>query len=319
MTILLWGLMRDLPLAAVHRQLRRLDAPVRFLDQRLVLDMALDIGDRASVHVGGEDIDLDAVHAAYLRPHESGRLPAVLATPPGSPERRHAVHVDQALNAWSDRTPAYVLNRPRAATSNGSKPYQLRAVAAVGFRVPHTLVTTDPLRAVEFLREHGDVIVKSVSGVRSRVRRVGPSDADRLADVATCPTQFQRRVPGVDVRVHVVGAELFATEISSGADDYRYARQQGCAEPTLTEIDLPDEVAARCRALSARLSLPVAGIDLRRTPDGEWFCFEVNPSPGFTYYESSTGQPIAAAVAGLLAAAALCRRRDPIHREEVPA
>jgi uncharacterized circularly permuted ATP-grasp superfamily protein len=43
--------------------------------------------------------------------------------------------------------------------------------------------------------------------------------------------------------------------------------------------------------------------DLARAPDGRWFCFEVNPSPGFTYYESHTGQPIAAAIADMLIAA----------------
>jgi hypothetical protein len=30
-------------------------------------------------------------------------------------------------------------------------------------------------------------------------------------------------------------------------------------------------------------------------------CFEVNPSPGFSYYEGHTGQPISAAIARYLA------------------
>jgi len=50
------------------------------------------------------------------------------------------------------------------------------------------------------------------------------------------------------------------------------------------------------------MSLVLAGNDLRRTPDGQWFCFEVNPSPGFTYYEQATGQPIADAIASILTA-----------------
>jgi hypothetical protein len=31
------------------------------------------------------------------------------------------------------------------------------------------------------------------------------------------------------------------------------------------------------------------------------FCFEVNPSPGYSYFEANTGQPIARAVARYLA------------------
>jgi glutathione synthase/RimK-type ligase-like ATP-grasp enzyme len=48
------------------------------------------------------------------------------------------------------------------------------------------------------------------------------------------------------------------------------------------------------------MDLVLAGIDLRLTPDGRWFCFEVNPSPAFNYYQSATGQPIAAALTRLL-------------------
>jgi D-alanine-D-alanine ligase-like ATP-grasp enzyme len=40
---------------------------------------------------------------------------------------------------------------------------------------------------------------------------------------------------------------------------------------------------------------------MRRTDEGEWYCFEINPSPGFTYYQNATGAPIDAAIAKLLA------------------
>jgi hypothetical protein len=66
-------------------------------------------------------------------------------------------------------------------------------------------------------------------------------------------------------------------------------------------------VALACRRVSATLGLPVTGIDPRVTPEGEWYCFEANPSPAFTYYESSTGQPIGRSVAALLTAAAAIR------------
>jgi glutathione synthase/RimK-type ligase-like ATP-grasp enzyme len=107
-------------------------------------------------------------------------------------------------------------------------------------------------------------------------------------------------VAGTDVRVHVVDREVFATEIVSDATDYRYASREG-GTIDLRAIDLDGDVASRCVALARDLALPFAGIDLRRTADGAWVCFEVNPSPGFSFYESQTGQPIAAAVARYLA------------------
>ena len=39
---------------------------------------------------------------------------------------------------------------------------------------------------------------------------------------------------------------------------------------------------------------------LKITPENYVYCFEVNPSPAFSYYESQTGQPISCAVADYL-------------------
>jgi glutathione synthase/RimK-type ligase-like ATP-grasp enzyme len=100
--------------------------------------------------------------------------------------------------------------------------------------------------------------------------------------------------------VHVVDSEIFATRIESQAVDYRYAQSQVGQSADLWACDLPHDTAQRCIALARALELPFAGIDLKITPQREVYCFEVNPCPGFSYYEASTGQPIAAAVAQYL-------------------
>jgi hypothetical protein len=308
MTVLLWGLPGDATLSAVHDVLTRLAVPLVFVDQRMVLDthVELTVGKTVEgvLRMDGTTVDLAEVHAAYLRPHDGTRVAAVRREAAGSPAWQHTQEVADILSLWSELTPASVVNRPAASASNGSKPGQLLTIAATGFDVPPTLVTNDPDAVAAFAAQHRQVIYKSTSGVRSRVRALA-TDV-QLNEVRSCPTQFQRRIDGTDVRVHVVGAEIFATRIDSDADDYRYASAQGLPRPRLTAVDLPDEVAERCQVLATRLALVVAGIDLRRTPMGEWYCFEVNPSPAFSYYEHGSGQPIAAAVAGLLAAAATC-------------
>lgn len=301
MIALLWGLPGDATLAAVDRAVRRLGVGTVFLDQRAVLDTTVELSVGKTVEgcfrMGDLTVDLAEIGAAYLRPHDGIRAGGVRK----SKDKRHAHEVTDALSAWADVTPAYVVNRPSASASNGSKPAQLKAIAAAGFSVPETLVTNDPDVVTAFARQHGEVIYKSVSSVRSRVRSL--ADGVPLDDVRHCPTQFQARVPGTDVRVHVVGAEAFATRIESDADDYRYAVREGLPRPRLDAVDLPDDMADRCTTLATALGLRVAGIDLRVTPEEEWYCFEVNPSPAFSYYEYGTGQPIATAIAGLLAAA----------------
>ena len=126
---------------------------------------------------------------------------------------------------------------------------------------------------------------------------MGAGDVERLGMLRTCPVQFQAWVPGTDVRVHVVGAEVFATAITTTATDYRYATVQVDEPAHLEPFDLDGSVAARCVALAADLGLEFAGVDLKITPDGEVFCFEVNPSPAYTYFSGQTKQPIAEALA----------------------
>lgn len=305
--ILLWGHASDEALRAVHAALAGRGADVAFYDQRRVLetDVELAVGAEVSgtLRVSDDTLDLGTVMAAYIRPFDSRWLPAVRDAGPESAEWRHAVCVEDALISWSDLAPGLVINRPAAMTSNSSKPFQAALIRDCGFAVPDTLVTTDAAAAREFWRTHGTVVYKSVSSSRSMVSRLTPQQADRLDDIRWCPTQFQQHVPGIDCRVHVVGDRVFACEIVSEADDYRFAVAQH--QPVdLRRAELPDDIARRCRALASSLGLIVAGIDLRRTPGGEWFCFEANAVPLFTYYQDATGDRMDAAIAELLLDAA---------------
>jgi len=209
------------------------------------------------------------------------------------------------LLQFADIAPGRVLNRPADAGSNHSKPYQAQAIRAAGFDIPDTLITNDPQAAREFIEhawsEGGGAIYKSVSGVRSIVRRVEATDLARLDRIRWCPTQFQRHVAGTDIRVHVVGETALAAKIVSDATDYRYAARDTGVEPEIVACELDARVRARCVELAARLRLPLAGIDLRRTPDERYVCFEVNPSPAFSFYERRAGLPIAQCIARHLA------------------
>jgi uncharacterized protein (DUF2126 family) len=299
--ILLWGMSGDEPLTAILGSLRRRRAHFAFLDQRDILETTVELaaGPTLGGHitVRGRAISLDPVTAVYTRLYEAYRLPHVLAG--GEEAATHASAVESALWSWQEVTAALTVNRPSAMASNASKPYQSAIIRAAGFFVPPTLVTTDPAAALEFWERHGEVIYKSVSCVRSIVSRLKPDGRERLADIVHCPTQFQGYVPGRDYRVHVIGDDVFPVEVISGADDYRYAGRQG-STLEMRACRLPDDVEARCRALAARLEFHLAGIDLRRTPEGQWYCFEVNPSPCFTFYQEQTGQPLSETLAQLL-------------------
>jgi glutathione synthase/RimK-type ligase-like ATP-grasp enzyme len=288
--IVLWGLEHEEPLARVGAALTRFGADVALLDQRDVPRMQVRLSaERVDTPRGR--IDLRRVSAMYARPFGADQLVGSEDTA----ALHHAQRVEQGLWTWAELTPAVVVNRASAMAPNQSKPFQSLSIKRAGFRVPATLVTTSPAAARAFWKRHGQVIYKSLSGVRSRVTRLRAEHTQRLKSVIWCPTQFQEYVTGREHRVHVVGERIFACEIISDADDYRYAN----CSVELRPCELPTDVADRCRRLAADQNLLVAGIDLRRTPLGEWYCFEVNPSPGFPFYEHASG-PISEAIARLL-------------------
>ena len=145
--------------------------------------------------------------------------------------------------------------------------------------------------------------------MRSIVEEFTESHAARLAHLPDLPTQFQAWIPGTDVRVHVVGREVFATAIESRATDYRYAARSGPAA-SLRAVEAEPALRERCVALAESLSLPLCGIDLRRRPDGDWVCFEANPMPAFSYYEMETGAEISGALARMLLRASAGTSRE---------
>jgi len=298
-TVLLWGLDDDAPIADVRAALARLDCRVVFLDQRhdADVDITLSVAHtlEGALRMGDEWLNLSEVSALYLRPFDARALPSCAG---GDGSFDHALAVQDTLLSWADLTPALVLNRPSHMAANNSKPYQARWIESLGFRIPQTLLTTDPVAARAVVHRHGRVIYKSISGVRSIVSRVSEAHWGRIENIASCPTQFQEFIDGREYRVHVVGETVITTEIVSDADDYRYAD-----DVEMRAATLPDEVTMQCRLLARAMRLSLAGMDIRRSSAGEWYCFEVNPSPGYTFFEHHTGQPIAHHIARLLAEA----------------
>ncbi|MEO3713590.1 ATP-grasp domain-containing protein [Roseateles flavus] len=248
---------------------------------------------------GGRSQALEAVQGIYLRPF--GR--------PGSGSQASALQQQLWCQAWAELGelfPGTVVNRVSAMGSNASKPYQLRLLAGLGFAVPPSLVSNDPAEVLAFEAEQGPLIYKSASGVRSIVRELDDEARSRLDRLRHCPALFQKRLRGSNVRVHVVGQEVHATEIDADVVDYRYASRQG-GDAHLRPTTLEPRTRERCLRASQVLGLPFVGLDLMLADDGLTYCFEANPSPGYSFFEDATGQDISGSLARLL------RGAEPLH------
>jgi glutathione synthase/RimK-type ligase-like ATP-grasp enzyme len=299
--IVLWGLPNDGPISRVHDILLQKNIPTLFIDQQDELDYTFEMtfdSDKVSGVICSpySSVKIEDVHAIYLRPYDLRQLGMFERCDSTDEAWMRAAYFEDTMLLWSEITNVLVINKPSFGGSNASKPYQLELIRQCGLKVPATILTTIPQEVKDFRLKYGRVIYKSISCQRSIVAELDNSDDERLKDVTWCPTQFQEYINGIDYRVHILEERIFVSKILSSATDYRYG---GDAQIEL--VTLPSNIEEKCFHLTRSLGLHFAGIDLRQSYDGEWYCFEVNPSPGYTYYEDVNDRSISHALVEYLA------------------
>jgi glutathione synthase/RimK-type ligase-like ATP-grasp enzyme len=265
------------------------------------------------IHLDGADpLDLSRTRAVWWRRPQDPRAPRGLTAARAAFAERQTLEALGGLLASLEG--ARFVNHPWLDDAATLKTLQLAAAERAGLTVPPTLVTNDPAAARAFLGRwgRGGAVHKALHATREDWRRTARVEGGRAAilrELRAAPVILQERIPGVDVRVTVVGDELFAADVdarrSPSPDDYR-GFEDHCR---FTPCRLPAAVEAGLRRLLADLGLSFAAADFRRGADGAWHFLEVNPAGQWLWVERRTGQPITAALAALLAAGVARRRR----------
>ena len=186
------------------------------------------------------------------------------------------------LRAFCQQARGTVINRPNSGSSNFSKIVQLIMFQRKGIPFPNAILTSHAETLKVWEHGRGDLVFKSGSSLRSIVAQFDDQARSRLALLERCPTLFQERVKGVDVRVHVVGNNCHAEQIDSIVVDYRYA-PKGTSK--FKPIELPNQVTSDCIATTAAAGLHFAGIDFKVDGEGKYWMLEVNPMPGYDGYD----------------------------------
>jgi len=302
MVTLVCGIADEAPIAMLIRSLQEKGVEFLVLDQRTMADKVqlrwqlTEHGITGHIRVGTATIDIHEIHSVYHRFVNPEDILGTISYPQLLNKARSILH---SLMDLLDILPARVVNRRRPMMSNNSKPYQALLIRQAGFAVPETLITNSPHSLMQFASLHGPLIYKSISSVRSIVTALDDRSAAKIGSLHLLPTQFQRKIEGYNVRVHVVGRRLFATQILTPATDYRYVVQEN-ASAEFRPYELNLELRKQCLHLARICQLSFAGIDLI-VDNGKVYCLEVNPSPGYSYYQEATGQPISDALAEYLA------------------
>lgn len=244
------------------------------------------------------------VKAAYFR---RPALPACNASITDNGEREYAVAEWSAfLKSLYARLEGLWLNAPMDIFAAEDKPRQLMFASEIGFNVPNTVITND-IASVREIAESGLTIGKPlrqalINGKPERVifttllKNLRDSDEDAIA---LAPFISQTKIKKqYDVRVTVVGSQLFATAIMSQEHEETTVDWRQGSRPDLKHerIDLPREVKEKCLALMKRLNLRYGAIDLVCDQQGKLWFLEVNPNGQWAWIENLTGYPIAAAI-----------------------
>jgi glutathione synthase/RimK-type ligase-like ATP-grasp enzyme len=221
---------------------------------------------------------------------------------------------NEAINGLWQLLDARWMNDPTCDDAASRKARQLRVAAEVGLKVPRTLITSDPARARRFVTELGPAgtIYKTFScthAIWRETRLLKSDDLAHLDAVRVAPVIFQEFIPAEsDLRITAVGGQLFGASIRSVARDGLVDFRMSVGDAELAAAALPADISDKLQTLQRRLGLVYGAIDMRRTPDGEYYFFEVNTAGEFLFIEDRTDQPIAKAIADWLAEPGLARK-----------
>lgn len=255
----------------------------------------------------GRRLDLDSVGSIWCRGFRPAGLPASMS---GADLLFAQSESQRALDALMTITNVLWVNHPHCHARANSKPAQLFVAQQIGFDIPPTVITNDPVEARELVAQSdGRTVYKAMSQnldlERDKALFTGVLTETELAKlelIRVSPGIFQKFVPkAYEVRATVVGPHVFSGKIDSQARaetqiDWRH-RPFDMEE---TPIKLPPELEAKIHLFMQAFGLVYGAFDFIVTPDGRYVFLEINPAGQYMWVEVKTRLPITMALADVL-------------------
>lgn len=296
MRTLLIGFSTEKTFRHTIEQMLRLGVGIDVLDLSRLLDTGLvvDIIERNGnlvISLGSDRYDFSTYSAVFNRTYWADL---------GSASRNATLsRLVRSILSWLIGWEGTVVNRPGSGTSNCNKFIHGLELKRLGFQIPETYLVGDPLRASILAHEGSELVSKSCSSTKTRTTAMAEaywSDLERLLE---CPTIFQRRIFGDEVRVHWVGGILSAERIKTHRVDYRFA-DPNVPSNRYSLCQVPSEIAGLCTRYCESQSLMFAGFDFKVDRNESWIVLEANPMPGYESYDRRQNNKISSALADLL-------------------
>jgi hypothetical protein len=297
------------PHATTVRQLiQEMGEPVMILDvaefpqrSRLALSISGNGAHGLYLNTAQGSIDFAQCRSVWWRRPQPMALDPAITDPAYTLFAQSECH--EAIHGLWEACPAFWINPPNRDAVAHRKVKQLELARTLRIPIPETLITNDPDEARTFVSRFGPerVICKAFSATETHwreTRLVKEQELAQIDAVRYAPVIFQEYVPAVyDLRVTVIGREVFAAAIHSQETAYTVDCRMDIGRARMEAVDLPEAVRGQLFALMDSLGLVYGAIDLRLKPDGTYVFLEVNPAGQFLFIEAVTGQPIARTLA----------------------
>ena len=254
----------------------------------------------------GLTIDLLTFHSVYFRRPELPKFSEEDITP----DERQFMQLElrQTLEGlYKVLRNAYWISDIDAIRKAENKIFQQLLAKDIGFRIPLGVVTNNPEAFRWFVeKNNSDSIIKPIySGqigwpeMQNVVFTSELESEPQSEQIELCPSYLQERIEKqYDVRVTVVGDEIFAVRIDSQSNQETMTDWR-VGENILPHqvITLPDTIQKKCLELLRRLDLQFGAIDFVEISDGEYIFLEINPNGQWAWIETQTGLPISDTIA----------------------
>ncbi len=218
-------------------------------------------------------------------------------------------HIAHAADEWAEVWEGFLaqvpdskwINHPSRNFGASHKTDQLTKAVKCGFRVPESLVTTDPQEALGFFDSHinGVVVKPLASGFIERTdpqddtiiytRKLKQRDLVMLHEIRSCPVLFQEQIRKyIDVRVTILDGVMVAIglrkpeEDGSQRLDIRRNNMKGVA---YLPIEVPVPIQNSICNIMREYQLRFAAIDFAIDEEKTWVFFEINPNGQWAWFD----------------------------------
>lgn len=258
----------------------------------------------------GASIDLSTVKSVYYRRPKIPMPPSDLVSGEQQFVINETASVLEGIYKYLDDK--FWVSKVFAIRQAENKLYQQLIASHFGLVVPRSIVTNNYGKAVEFIRAHGECILKPIKSgfvcddINPKViftSLITQRDISTLERINECPSYLQENIVKIaDLRVTVVGSSVFAAKIYSQATedtqiDWRKGENVNLKYET---IDLGPELNEACIKLTRHLGLQFGALDFILDKKGNYIFLEINPNGQWGWIQFRLNYDISGTITKLL-------------------